>query len=317
MRAALAALAAGGVHGLAHITGGGLTENLPRVLPEGLGAEVDLAAWTPPPVFGWLAGQAGIAESEMLKTFNCGIGLVAVAAPDRADAMAGVLAEAGETARVIGRVVPGAGVRYTPILVTRRRTAILISGGGSNMLALARDMADPDSPGRTLPRPREPPRRRRSRARRASSASPRPASITGPSPATAPPSRRHSPSPSTPTAPRLVCLAGFMRVLTPAFIARWRGRMLNIHPSILPLFPGLHTHARALAAGMAVHGCTVHEVTPELDSGPILGQAVVPVEPGDSPETLAARLLPMEHRLYPAVLRRFASGDRSPVAILG
>jgi phosphoribosylglycinamide formyltransferase-1 len=92
--------------------------------------------------------------------------------------------------------------------------------------------------------------------------------------------------------------------------------MLNIHPSILPLFPGLDTHARALAAGMAVHGCTVHEVTADLDSGPILGQAVIPVEPGDTPASLAARLLPMEHRLYPAVLRRFAAGDRSRVALL-
>lgn len=114
----------------------------------------------------------------------------------------------------------------------------------------------------------------------------------------------------------IVCLAGFMRVLTPEFVAGWAGRMLNIHPSILPLFPGLDTHARALAAGMAVHGCTVHEVTPELDSGPILGQAVLPVSPGDTPDSLAARLLPLEHRLYPAVLRRFAAGDRRPVAIL-
>ena len=87
------------------------------------------------------------------------------------------------------------------------------------------------------------------------------------------------------------------------------------HPSLLPLFPGLDTHARALAAGMAVHGCTVHEVTTELDSGPILGQAVVPVAEGDTPETLAARVLPMEHRLYPAVLRRFAAGDRRKVAL--
>jgi phosphoribosylglycinamide formyltransferase-1 len=114
----------------------------------------------------------------------------------------------------------------------------------------------------------------------------------------------------------LICLAGFMRVLTPDFIGRWRGRMLNVHPSILPLFTGLDTHARCLAAGMAVHGCTVHEVTPELDSGPILGQAVLAVAPEDTPETLAARLLPLEHRLYPAVLERFASGDRRRVAIL-
>lgn len=115
----------------------------------------------------------------------------------------------------------------------------------------------------------------------------------------------------------LVCLAGFMRVLTPGFVQAWAGRMLNIHPSILPLFPGLDTHARALAAGMAVHGCTVHEVTPDLDSGPIRGQGVIDVVPGDTSETLATRLLQMEHRLYPAVLRRFAAGDRTPVSMLG
>ena len=108
-----------------------------------------------------------------------------------------------------------------------------------------------------------------------------------------------------------------MRVLTPEFVDRWRGRIVNIHPSILPLFPGRDTHRRALAAGMAVHGCTVHEVTPEVDAGPILGQAVVATAPGDTPESLAARVLEVEHRLYPAVLRRFAAGDRTPVAILG
>ena len=113
--------------------------------------------------------------------------------------------------------------------------------------------------------------------------------------------------------PDIVCLAGFMRVLTADFVAHWQGRMLNIHPSLLPKYKGLHTHARALEAGDAEHGCTVHEVTPELDDGPILGQARVPVLPGDTPELLAARVLVQEHRLYPAVLRRFAAGDRTPI----
>jgi len=111
----------------------------------------------------------------------------------------------------------------------------------------------------------------------------------------------------------IVCLAGFMRVLTAGFTDRFQGRMLNIHPSLLPKYKGLHTHARALAAGDTEHGCTVHEVTSELDDGPILGQARVAVEPGDTPETLAARVLTWEHKLYPAVLRRFAGGDRRPV----
>jgi phosphoribosylglycinamide formyltransferase-1 len=113
--------------------------------------------------------------------------------------------------------------------------------------------------------------------------------------------------------PEVICLAGFMRILTPGFVARHEGRILNIHPSLLPKYPGLDTHARALSAGDADAGCSVHVVTGELDAGPLLGQARVPVLPQDTAETLAGRVLEMEHRLYPAVLRRFAEGDRTPV----
>ena len=105
--------------------------------------------------------------------------------------------------------------------------------------------------------------------------------------------------------PRLVALAGFMRVLTPAFVQRYAGRMLNVHPSLLPAFPGLETHARALAAGVKIHGCTVHFVTEVLDSGPIVIQAAVPVRPGDSPAQLAARVLEQEHQIYPRAARWF------------
>ena len=111
----------------------------------------------------------------------------------------------------------------------------------------------------------------------------------------------------------IICLAGFMRVLTAGFVTAWQGRMLNIHPSLLPNYRGLDTHARALAAGDRAAGCTVHEVTPALDDGPVLGQARVPVQPGDTPDSLAARVLEQEHILYPRVLRRFAAGDRRPV----
>jgi len=102
--------------------------------------------------------------------------------------------------------------------------------------------------------------------------------------------------------PSLVVLAGFMRILTPAFVERYRGRLLNIHPSLLPAFPGLHTHQRALHAGCKIAGATVHQVTSDLDHGPILEQAVVPVVPGDSAETLAARVLTQEHLIYPRVI---------------
>jgi phosphoribosylglycinamide formyltransferase 1 len=110
-------------------------------------------------------------------------------------------------------------------------------------------------------------------------------------------------------APRLVVLAGFMRILTPGFVARFAGRIVNIHPSLLPAFPGLDTHARALAAGAKRHGCTVHFVTAELDHGPIIAQASVPVLPGDTEHSLAARVLQQEHQLYPRVIRWFLEGD--------
>ena len=116
-------------------------------------------------------------------------------------------------------------------------------------------------------------------------------------------------------APDIICLAGFMRVLTPVFVNRWAGRILNIHPSLLPKYPGLHTHARAIEAKDKTAGCSVHEVTDVLDGGPVLGQAIVPIKSDDTPDTLAARVLKMEHLLYPAVLRRFAIGDRTPVVL--
>ena len=107
----------------------------------------------------------------------------------------------------------------------------------------------------------------------------------------------------------LVCLAGFMRILSAQFIARWEGRLVNIHPSLLPSFPGLHVHEQALAAGVAISGCSVHFVTPELDAGPIIGQAAVPVRAGDTPATLAARVNQAEHELYPACLAALANNE--------
>lgn len=120
-----------------------------------------------------------------------------------------------------------------------------------------------------------------------------------------------------PHAPDIICLAGFMRKLTGGFTDHWAGRMINIHPSLLPKYRGLHTHARALEAGDARHGCTVHEVTAELDDGPVLGQASLAVLPDDTADTLAARVLMLEHRLYPAVLRRFAADDRQRITLEG
>jgi formyltetrahydrofolate-dependent phosphoribosylglycinamide formyltransferase len=107
----------------------------------------------------------------------------------------------------------------------------------------------------------------------------------------------------------IVCLAGFMRLLSPAFCTRWAGRLINIHPSLLPRHKGLYTHAQALADGVTEHGCTVHFVTPGMDEGPVIAQARVPVLPGDTADTLAARVLVEEHKLYPRALAMLARGD--------
>ncbi|MBB2970430.1 phosphoribosylglycinamide formyltransferase [Mesorhizobium sp. RMAD-H1] len=109
-------------------------------------------------------------------------------------------------------------------------------------------------------------------------------------------------------APDIICLAGYMRLMSADFVARWEGRMINIHPSLLPLFKGLDSHARVLESGMRVHGCTVHFVTAEMDGGPIIAQAVVPVEAGDTEDTLSARVLTVEHKLYPLALKLVAEG---------
>lgn len=191
------------------------------------------------------------------------------------------------------------------------RVAILISGGGSNMVRLVESMVD-DHPARPV--------LVASNDARATGLD-KAARMGVPTAAI-----DHRPygkdrtgfeaellKPILAAKPDILCLAGFMRVLTPEFVERFAGRMLNIHPSLLPKYPGLHTHRRAIEAGDTEAGCTVHEVTPVLDDGPILGQARVPVEPGDTPDELAARVLVQEHRLYPAVLRRFAEGKREPV----
>jgi phosphoribosylglycinamide formyltransferase 1 len=110
----------------------------------------------------------------------------------------------------------------------------------------------------------------------------------------------------------IICFAGYMRLLTPFLVKAWKGRMLNIHQSLLPSFPGLNTHARALSGGVKLHGCTVHLVTQEMDAGPILAQAAVPVLPGDTEDVLAKRVLRQEHAIYPAALAMFAAGLPAP-----
>jgi phosphoribosylglycinamide formyltransferase 1 len=190
--------------------------------------------------------------------------------------------------------------------VARLKTAVLISGRGSNLEALMRACAEKDFPAEIA----------LVIGNRADAGGLAHAARAGTASAVIPhrdyPSRESFEAALTKTLEtagiELICLAGFMRLLTASFVDRWRDRMINIHPSLLPAFPGLDTHARALAEGVRFVGCTVHFVRTEMDHGPIIVQAAVPVLPGDDEHTLAARVLTAEHRAYPLALRLIGEG---------
>ncbi|MDT7935263.1 MAG: phosphoribosylglycinamide formyltransferase [Sphingomonadaceae bacterium] len=192
----------------------------------------------------------------------------------------------------------------------RLPVGVLISGRGSNMAALLRASAEPECPYRVACVLSD----------RADAAGLGVARAAGVAAEPVPPIRGDKAAYGERLSERLqahgceaVALAGFMRVLADQFCSDWAGRLLNVHPSLLPAFPGLDTHSRALAAGCKLHGCTVHYVVPEVDAGPIIAQAAVPVLDDDTPDTLAARALAEEHRLYPQALAAHAAGRLSIV----
>ena len=190
--------------------------------------------------------------------------------------------------------------------MTRKRVAILISGRGSNMMALVEAAAAPDFPAEiALVLSNRPD------AAGLDWASSRGIPVAAVDHKTFGKDReafeRAMQAMLEENDIDLVCLAGFMRVLTPWFVAQWQGRMLNIHPALLPSYRGLHTHERALEDGVKIHGCTVHFVVPEMDAGPIILQAAVPVEDSDDADALAARVLAQEHRIYPQALALVAA----------
>ncbi|ASY62288.1 Phosphoribosylglycinamide formyltransferase [Sinorhizobium sojae CCBAU 05684] len=188
----------------------------------------------------------------------------------------------------------------------RKRVVVFISGGGSNMLSLAKAAAEPDFPAEIIAVISD---------KVEAGGLAKAAALGIPTSSFV---RKDFASKEAHEAailaeldrlqPDVICLAGYMRLLSEAFIHRHEGRILNIHPSLLPLFPGLHTHQRAIDAGMKIAGCTVHFVTEGMDDGPIIAQAAVPVLAGDTPETLAARILTVEHKIYPLALRLVAEG---------
>lgn len=204
-------------------------------------------------------------------------------------------------------------------LAARRRTAILISGRGSNMMALVETARRPDYPAEIVAVLSNRPQAAgidwaREQGIKAYA-------LDHKAYATREAFEDQLHAALIAEKVELVVCAGFMRLMTASFVDRWAGRMINIHPSLLPLYPGLHTHARAIADGVRIAGCTVHFVVPEMDAGPIIAQGAVPVLDGDTPDTLADRILAVEHRIFPHALALVASGtarlDGTRVTIVG
>ena len=313
----LPAIRAGEIDALAHITGGGLLENIPRVLPANAHAVVDADAWQQPGLMAFLQEQGSIAPEEMARTFNCGIGMVLAVTPGKEDAVTQRLSGSGETVVQIGEIVEGpsgctvrgswawsagAAWEHASWLTIRRRgwRCWFRDRHEHGRLALCRPLAgaaykscwSPATtragrwrlPGREIPTFALSHRgMTRADHDAAMDAAIRDAGATH------------------------VALAGYMRILGDEMARKWEGRMLNIHPSLLPLYPGLDTHARAIAAGDTHGGASVHLVIPELDAGEVLGQVRVAIGADDTPDTLARRVKIAEHQLYPRVLSEYVS----------
>ncbi|XP_040888462.1 trifunctional purine biosynthetic protein adenosine-3 isoform X2 [Toxotes jaculatrix] len=337
-RLLLPVLRSGAVKAYAHITGGGLLENIPRVLPQELAVDLDASRWSIPPVFSWLHKEGGLREEEMARTFNCGLGAVLVVAPLDVQRVLRQL-QALEEAWIVGSLAhkqPGAeavvvrnlkhslvnagpasggelGVEQNgscrgnfSTLRKRTRVAVLISGTGTNLQALIEQAKRPSSSAEIVVvisnRPGVQGLRR--------------ASLAGIQTRVVDHKLYGSRAEFDGTIDRvleefgveLVCLAGFMRILTGTFVKKWNGKLLNIHPSLLPSFKGVNAQKQALQAGVRVTGCTVHFVAEEVDAGAIIVQEAVPVLNSDTEESLSDRIREAEHRAFPAALELVASG---------
>lgn len=313
-----------GIKALAHITGGGLTENIPRVLRPDLAVRLNAQQFHLPPVFAWLAAAGNITPDELQRTYNCGLGLILVVSPEHVEH---VLQELRYTQRaaVVGEVVRRKDAKKPQVQLLhfeeslarskqllqlpRRRLAVLISGNGSNLQALidaSRDSSQALHAEIVLVISNKPDVLGLKRAAAAGIPSlvishrdfakreDYDAELT-----------RHLDAARV----DLVCLAGFMRVLSVPFVQHWRGRLINIHPSLLPKYPGLHVQQQALDAGDKISGCTVHFVDEGVDTGAIIVQAEVPILEGDDVDTLSQRIHLAEHWAYPRAVALLTSGQ--------
>lgn len=317
----LPALATGRVKALAHITGGGLWENIPRILPQHLTAELDGKAINIQPIFAWLSSTGNIDKLELMKTFNCGVGMVLIASSS--DELPLMKSLFGSGASVIGKVIPTKPNGHQLIVrhfatcverierlltVPRKRVAVLISGSGSNLQALI-DATKETSMGMCADIVYVISNKAGVYGlERAAQANIPSIVISNKDFKTRKDFDDALHAELTMQKVDIVCLAGFMRILTPGFVQKWKGRLLNIHPSLLPKFKGIKAQQDALDAGDTESGCTVHFVDENVDTGGIIVQEVVPIIPGDSAASLSERILKVEHIAFPKALRLVASG---------
>uniref|UniRef100_A0A8C1NNC1 Trifunctional purine biosynthetic protein adenosine-3 n=1 Tax=Cyprinus carpio TaxID=7962 RepID=A0A8C1NNC1_CYPCA len=320
-------LRSGAVKAYAHITGGGLLENIPRILPPELAVDLDASRWRIPAVFSWLQREGGLSEEEMSRTFNCGLGAVLVVSKQDVQRVLRLL-QAQEEAWIVAEAVvirnleqslkdspgrsPDTSVLQNGALQgehsTRKRTrvAVLISGSGTNLQALMEQVKKPSSSAEIVVvisnRPGVMGLKR--------------ASMAGIQTRVVDHKLYGSRAEFDGTIDKvleefgveLVCLAGFMRILTGPFVRKWSGKMLNIHPSLLPSFKGVNAQKQALQAGVRVTGCTVHFVAEEVDAGAIVVQEAVPILVTDTEDSLSERIREAEHRAFPAALELVGSG---------
>ncbi|XP_076451611.1 trifunctional purine biosynthetic protein adenosine-3-like isoform X2 [Babylonia areolata] len=313
----------GKIKAFAHITGGGLVENIPRVLPDDLEVRLVAKSWTMPPIFGWIAESGNISETEMARTFNCGLGGVLIVSKYDSEEVVERLKAAGEQAFIIGVVEKRSGVEQVKIkhlgaaltqswkklpgVTRKKRVAVLISGTGTNLQALidhTMNTAIKSAAEIVLVVSNKPGVKGLERAEAVGI----PTKVID--------SKQYKTREEFEAVLHdalmcvgvdIICLAGFMRVLTGGFVNKWQGKMLNIHPSLLPAFRGANALQLALDAGVRITGCSVHFVAEEVDAGAIVVQESVPVYPGDTVEALAQRVHVVEHRAFPAALELLAS----------
>lgn len=274
-------------------------------------------------MFRWIQNAGNVTDEDMLRTFNCGLGMVVITSKSDAESVLGLLRSCGEDATVVGRVTKS--ISKERVLVDnfsqqrilsnsplrKKRVAVLISGDGSNLQALIDHTVDPVRQSEAevvlvvsnLPHVRG--------LERAEKGGIRGVVVESKGKKREEFDREVSQI-LTENRVEFVCLAGFMRILSPSFVKEWEGRLINIHPSLLPSFPGIHTHEQVLQAGVKVHGATIHFVDSGVDTGAIIAQETLPVMLNDTPHSLQERVkLMIEHKLYPTVLELLVRGKVS------